>query len=887
MKVRCYFKDDKGTFIVENAQDISYLYFPLVNEGSLRGAITPSLHGDLKIDNNHFALLPVSVEDLANNDIMRNVFFVVNDEKVYSTSGKTPLQLLNKDRVNVEGGFLYHKVNRLNDDYEIEVTSFIPVIDKNIELHHVTYINKSNESIKIKPVLSVPLYSRGAEHVRDHRHVTSLLNNAVIKENGIVNTPTLNFDESGHKKNTYSYGAYYSGKFKVANYYPLQEEFIGEGGHLVYPKSLFNKGDNGYQVNDRFNGYEMIGGIELEEVNILKDERISFVFSIIIGEGEDEVDSIYHDYGLESSFEYLLEENKKYWENKLSVLNFNARDKEYNLWLKWVSLQPILRRLYGNSFLPFHDYGKGGRGWRDLWQDCLSLILLDYDKVKPLLHSSFAGVRNDGSNATIIGFKDNEFIADRNNIVRVWMDHGAWPLLTVKNYLDFSGDIEFLLSEQTYFKDKFSFYTKTIDESYDHKSANVVLDKSNLVYKGSIFEHLLIQNLVPYYNVGDHNIIRLEDADWNDGLDMAKEKGESVAFTSLYAYNLKTLADISKYLFNQGIKHVEILEEVKLLLSNHDHDNILAKQRILNTYLTKVSRFVSGNKVDMRTDELASRLNELALNLEKQVQNEWLESDDFGWFNSYYDNDGKRVDNVDGDVKMNLTGQVFSIMSGIANKNQIEKIVKSVNKYLLDEKTKGYRLNSKLGENKFNLGRFMGFGYGHKENGSLFSHMQIMFSYALIKRGFVKQGRAIIDNIYKYAKDISKSKMYPGIPEYFDIKGRGVYPYLTGSASWVIITLVNLVFGVSGYYGDLLLQPRLFKSDFDNNKCSIKVKVGHKLCHINFHNENELDYGEYKINDVIINSKKVDLLKHEDGILINKDEIDDSSVIDVYLDKLD
>ena len=45
-----------------------------MNEGTLKGAITPSLHGDLKVDNNHFALLPVSVEDLANNDLQRNVF---------------------------------------------------------------------------------------------------------------------------------------------------------------------------------------------------------------------------------------------------------------------------------------------------------------------------------------------------------------------------------------------------------------------------------------------------------------------------------------------------------------------------------------------------------------------------------------------------------------------------------------------------------------------------------------------------------------------------------------------------------------------------------------------------------------------------------------------
>ena len=76
---------------------------------------------------------------------------------------------------------------------------------------------------------------------------------------------------------------------------------------------------------------------------------------------------------------------------------------------------------------------------------------------------------------------------------------------------------------------------------------NLVYDKNNNVYQGSILEHVLIQNLVPYYNVGDHNIIRLEDADWNDGLDLAKENGESVAFTALYAYNLETLSEILKY----------------------------------------------------------------------------------------------------------------------------------------------------------------------------------------------------------------------------------------------------------------------------------------------------------------------------------------------------
>ena len=63
------------------------------------------------------------------------------------------------------------------------------------------------------------------------------------------------------------------------------------------------------------------------------------------------------------------------------------------------------------------------------------------------------GVRMDGTNATIIGKNPGEFVADRNNITRTWMDHGAWPFLTILLYIDQTGDFDLLLQKQTYFKD--------------------------------------------------------------------------------------------------------------------------------------------------------------------------------------------------------------------------------------------------------------------------------------------------------------------------------------------------------------------------------------------------------------------------------------------------
>ena len=59
-------------------------------------------------------------------------------------------------------------------------------------------------------------------------------------------------------------------------------------------------------------------------------------------------------------------------------------------------------------------------------------------------------------------------------------------------------------------------------------------DVNGNIYEGTVLEHLLLQNLCAFYEAGEHGMMRLRGADWNDALDMAAEKGESVAFTCAY-----------------------------------------------------------------------------------------------------------------------------------------------------------------------------------------------------------------------------------------------------------------------------------------------------------------------------------------------------------------
>ena len=70
------FQDKNGSFSIENPENYSGLYIPLAGENGLKSAITPSLGGDSKLDQNHFLLEPVSIENLHNNRNTRNFWAV-------------------------------------------------------------------------------------------------------------------------------------------------------------------------------------------------------------------------------------------------------------------------------------------------------------------------------------------------------------------------------------------------------------------------------------------------------------------------------------------------------------------------------------------------------------------------------------------------------------------------------------------------------------------------------------------------------------------------------------------------------------------------------------------------------------------------------------------
>ncbi len=854
------FIDENGSFLLRQPENTSYLYFPLASVTGLKSAVTPSLGGDAKIDQETFLLEPVSAENLHNNRSTRNFWFIKNGTDAYSVSGSSAEQenarfSAMQDESELTAGFMWQTLKRSSKTLKISTaaTSFIPK-DGNVEILYVTVKNQSESIQKLNACAAIPIYGRSADNIRDHRNVTSMLHRIDTIENGVLVCPTMSFDEKGHRENTqiyYALGCTGDGRMPE-RFYPTVEDFLGEGGTFTHPRAVYGQCP-GVPAFEHAAGKEAMGAFRFPPISLDPGKKADYIVLLGVESDREEISGIFERYNTSEKVRKALSDTKTYWQKQVSV-SIRTKESDFDRLMKWVCFQPFLRRLFGCSFLPHHDYGRGGRGWRDLWQDCLSLLLLEPEKVRGMIAANFGGVRVDGTNATIIGDGDGNFIADRNGITRVWMDHALWPLMTTKLYIDQTGDTELLNQEISYFKDAQIMRGTEADGLWSQKQGNLQLTKEGTVYTGTILEHLLIQQLTAFYEVGDHNICKLRGADWNDALDMASEHGESVAFTCAYAGNLLTLATLIRLLDKRTFSHTtKLMEEVTVLLENEPdmYGDIPRKQKILSGYAARCRHHVSGGRFSISLSALAENLSRKADWLMEHLRRqEWIDGGETeGWFNSYYDNHGRAVEGFFGDhVRMMLTGQVFAVMGGVAKEGQIRKITAAADHYLYKKEIGGYRLNTDFHELKFDMGRMFGFAYGEKENGAVFSHMTVMYANALYRRGFVREGFKALKTLADTALDFDTSRVYPGIPEYFRSDGRGMYQYLTGAASWYMLTMITEVFGVRGEAGDLILYPKLLPCQFDEDgKASISLPFAGKTFTIIYSNKDRKDFGSYRV----------------------------------------
>ena len=842
--------NEQGDFTLRDAQRYGDIYFPLVNEGGMMSSVTPLLAGDCKSGQNTFLLPPASEDSLRSGRDSRNFWVRVNGGEPWSVTGQSAPQQARRFSPDCEetaftGGLLWQRITRENRTLGLRAStlSFVPAGRERIEIMQVTLTNTGDGQLELSPTAAIPLYGRSADNIRDHRHVTSLLHRVELRRHGPDLTPALTFDERGHQPGRVTYRVWGGDETGAPpqGFLALARDFVGEGSWDWPEAVVCPRPDTWLHAGQSAQGGEMAAALFFPKVTLCPGECRHYQIVLAIGANPAP-------YLTPDGVGAALEQTKAWWQGQVGQ-TFRTGDARFDAWMRWAAIQPVLRRICGCSFLPHHDYGRGGRGWRDLWQDSLALLLTGPGAVRGDLLSHFAGVRTDGTNATIIGAAPGEFKADRNGIPRVWMDHGFWPLLTVALYLDETGDDSFLLEERPYFADDLPWRGEwTRSAPPDSPRA------------GTVLEHLLVQLAAAFFDVGEHGHMRLRGADWNDGLDMARERGESVAFTAAYAHGFELLAGMIRRLAGAGQDSLSISGALAGLLDRPE--TIWGRQEEMRAalldYCAGADR--TWEKAEYPAPLLSGKLGAMARWLREHIAaTEWVgDGVSLHWFNSYYDNSGRQTEGLRGETaRMMLTGQVFTILSGTADEDRVRDIVRAADWYLFQPQRGGYCLNTDFGEVKLDMGRMFGFAYGHKENGAVFSHMAVMYAYALYARGFAAEGWKVLRQLFLQCDNSDRCRLLPGIPEYFDDRGRGMYPYLTGAGSWLLLTMQTQVFGVRGQCGNLLLEPKLTAEQFGaGGRAELQCTAAGKKLRVRYENAGGLDYGRYRLGAVTCGEKR-------------------------------
>lgn len=863
-----------GTFRAQGAERIGRLYLPLANDGGALSWTSPALHGGLAAGHHAYLTPPLTAEDLPHSQVHRG-FWVVEPQG--PPVPLSPMGATTGSAAVVEAGLGWCTITRRGPDgrFSLRATLWCPAdLPAAVEVLQVEVLNHSRRPLRLTPYAAIPIFGRSADNVRDHRHVTALLHRFERSPHGLTVCPTMSFDERGHRPNRtrYSVLAFGPGGTRPAAVWTTEQEFLGEGGTFAAPAAVWQRQQTAPPFR-RAPGREALAGFRFASVTVSPGGRVRWSLLSGIATEPAAVSRWARWARSRTVLDRSLTRTKRHWLAAAQRVSFFSADRRLNQWLAWVGVQPTLRRLYGNSYLPQFDYGRGGRGWRDLWQDCLALLLSDPAAVRPMLLHNTGGVRIDGSNATIIGTR-GEFIADRNNIPRTWMDHGAWPLYTILSYIDQTGDLEILLERREYFRDGQRFRCRQRDPRWTARGGLCLTTRSGRAWRGSVLEHLLVQTATAFFNVGAHNVCRLEGADWNDGLDMAAERGESVAFSAFYAWNLQRLAEACRWLAARGHDRVDLPAELLLLCDRLPgrrpvrYGSAAAKQARLQRYLAAVAGDLSGKTVRVRLADLAADLLAKHADLAGRIRRqEWVRTGRHGFFNGYYDNRGRRVEGRHPrGTRMTLPGQVFALMSGIATDAQVDRTAAAVRRLLRDPRHGGIRLNTDFGEPQPALGRGFSFAYGEKENGAVFSHMAVMYAYALYARRRAVEGRRAWAALYQMAVRQPVAKIFPCLPEYFNAEGRGLYGYLTGSASWLIYLLLTRVYGVRGSRGDLVLDPQLTAEDFGGRtRVAVRAPFADRSLRVRFHNPQRLPPGRYRITGVTAAGRPLPVSPHPEG----------------------
>lgn len=333
-------------------------------------------------------------------------------------------------------------------------------------------------------------------------------------------------------------------------------------------------------------------------------------------------------------------------------------------------------------------------------------------------------------------------------------DHQIWLTATVRAYIQETGDESILKEYVPYLKDK---WVGGWEVDPLHKGGAATDGE------GTLFEHLDKNLSFCFDDVGERGLPKIGHADWNDAIDAAgkKHKGESVWLAQALVRSLKYLSEMAHIMGDEAKVH-ECLDKIKTM---------------------------------------TERVNEKC----------W----DGDWYVRGFTDDGvpygvKAYD----EGKIFIMSQAWAILSGIAEGERLQKVIKSCDKYL-DGPHGIAMFYPAFTKFRPELGRISMFSEGTKENAAVFCHAAhfLIVGYLMAGRGnkaFEAMAKIMPNKQKDY--DLYKAEPYAYAeylvgPENPYRYGEGQFTWITGSSGWAYMTATEWIAGARRDYDGLRIDP--------------------------------------------------------------------------------
>lgn len=362
-----------------------------------------------------------------------------------------------------------------------------------------------------------------------------------------------------------------------------------------------------------------------------------------------------------------------------------------------------------------------------------------------------------------------------------YQDDFLWLVYATANYVDTTGDYSILDEKVPY------VVGETLSDYENEKG--MVFHYSDK--KDTLLEHCLKSLNKSMHSLGTHKIPLMGGGDWNDGMNRVgiRGKGESV-WLGFFLYNT--------------------IDLFMKMMKEYDKDFDLSEYEKFN-------------------DKLKESLNKKT----------W---DGSYYLRAFFDNGDVLGSHENTECKIDLISQSFSIISGVAPKDRVEKTITSVEEQLVDEKNKIVKLlTPAFSKSLNNPGYIMNYPKGIRENGGQYTHAVAWYLMALIKAGYHDRAYRYYQMInpvnrtknpasvekyrvepYVIAADIYSSESFPA---------RGGWTWYTGSAGWFYRVGVQDILGIKKHGNKLKIVPKIpiswdgYKATYNYLDTTYKIEV--------------------------------------------------------------